>query len=105
MSGWERTLALWNSQLIRKVVGYSGKIIYDLSKPDGTPRKLLDVTRLRSLGWKAKISLREGTTATYAGMWKIPKKRTPSNNASSGGHADIPRSTARAGWKTTRCWR
>ena len=53
------------AELIREVVGYSGKIIYDLSKPDGTPRKLLDVTRLRSLGWKAKISLREGTTATY----------------------------------------
>src|SRR2546425_5618198 len=51
--------------LIREVVGYQGEIVYDSSKPDGTPRKLLDVSRLQALGWKARISLREGVTATY----------------------------------------
>ncbi|MCS7080831.1 MAG: GDP-L-fucose synthase [Chloracidobacterium sp.] len=52
--------------LIREVVGYTGDIVYDTSKPDGTPRKLLDVSRLHALGWRARIPLREGITATYA---------------------------------------
>lgn len=51
--------------LIKEVVGYSGELKFDSSKPDGTPRKLLDVSRLHSLGWKANISLREGLAATY----------------------------------------
>ncbi|MFQ3580300.1 MAG: GDP-L-fucose synthase [Chloracidobacterium sp.] len=52
--------------VIRDVVGYQGDIVYDLSKPDGTPRKLLDVSRLHALGWRARIPLREGIAATYA---------------------------------------
>ncbi len=52
--------------LIRDVVGYAGEIAYDASKPDGTPRKLLEVSRLRALGWRARIPLREGVAATYA---------------------------------------
>jgi GDP-L-fucose synthase len=51
--------------LIRKVSGFSGEIIYDSSKPDGTPRKLLDVSRLQALGWRARISLPEGVRTTY----------------------------------------
>ncbi len=51
--------------MIGEIVGFQGEIRYDASKPDGTPRKLLDVTRLDSLGWQAKISLREGILATY----------------------------------------
>ncbi len=51
--------------LVREIVGYRGEIVYDSSKPDGTPRKLLDVSRLRSLGWEAKTALREGITRTY----------------------------------------
>ena len=51
-----RDLAL----LIKDIIGYEGKIIQDMSKPDGTPRKLMDVSRLHSLGWKATIDLREG---------------------------------------------
>ena len=51
--------------LIQEVVGYEGEVVYDSSKPDGTPRKLLDVSRLNSLGWKAKTGLREGITRTY----------------------------------------
>jgi GDP-L-fucose synthase len=46
-------------------VGYEGEIVFDPSKPDGTPRKLLDVTRLQALGWKPKIGLQEGIAPTY----------------------------------------
>jgi GDP-L-fucose synthase len=47
-------------QMIADYVGYQGKIVYDTSKPDGTPRKLLDVSKINGLGWKAKTSLEEG---------------------------------------------
>jgi GDP-L-fucose synthase len=52
--------------LIVKIVGYQGKITYDTEKPDGTPRKLLDVSRLNSMGWRHKISLEEGLRKTYS---------------------------------------
>lgn len=51
--------------LIGEITGYQGKIINDPSKPDGTPRKLMDVTRLHALGWKAKTPLREGIQSVY----------------------------------------
>ncbi len=54
------------AELIKEVVGYRGDIVFDTSKPDGTPRKLLDVSRLHQLGWRAKIPLREGLAQTYA---------------------------------------
>ena len=53
------------AKLIRDVVGFDGEIKHDLSKPDGTPRKLLDVSRIKSLGWQPKISLEEGIKMTY----------------------------------------
>jgi GDP-L-fucose synthase len=53
------------AQLVKDVVGFSGEIVYDASKPDGTPRKLLDVSKLNALGWKAKIELRDGVASTY----------------------------------------
>lgn len=53
------------AQTIKSVVDYSGIIKYDASKPDGTPRKLLDVSRLSKLGWQAKIDLRQGLERTY----------------------------------------
>lgn len=53
------------AELIRKIVGYEGKITHDLSKPDGMPRKLLDVSRLNKLGWKAKTSLEDGIKKVY----------------------------------------
>lgn len=53
------------AETIKGIVGYEGEIVYDTSKPDGTPQKLLDVTRLHSLGWKANIPLREGISNTY----------------------------------------
>ena len=58
------------AQLIREVVGYEGDIVYDSSKPDGTPRKLLDVSRLCDLGWQAKIPLKEGIEQTYTQFLK-----------------------------------
>jgi GDP-L-fucose synthase len=56
-----RDLAL----LIKDVVGYGGDLVFDSSRPDGTPRKLLDVSRLREAGWSAKVDLREGVGRTY----------------------------------------
>lgn len=53
------------AELIKEIVGFKGEIRRDLSKPDGTPQKLLDVTKLNSLGWKAKISLKDGIKQTY----------------------------------------
>lgn len=53
------------SQLIQKIVGYSGEIKLDPSKPDGTPRKLMDVQKLTNLGWKASISLEEGIAMVH----------------------------------------
>lgn len=54
------------AETIREVVGYAGDIAYDPSKPDGVPRKLLDVTRITALGWQAKIPLLDGLRQTYA---------------------------------------
>jgi GDP-L-fucose synthase len=53
------------ADLVREVVGFKGKIEYDASKPDGTPRKLMDVSKLSESGWEAKTSLREGLTRAY----------------------------------------
>lgn len=53
------------AKLIANIVGYEGKIEHDLSKPDGTPRKLMDVSKINALGWKAKISLEEGIRTVY----------------------------------------
>jgi GDP-L-fucose synthase len=53
------------AQLVREVVGFAGEIVYDATKPDGTPRKLLDVSRLTKLGWQAQISLRQGVEEVY----------------------------------------
>lgn len=51
--------------LIKEIVGFDGELSFDTSKPDGTPRKLMDVNKLNSLGWKAKISLKDGIRSTY----------------------------------------
>jgi GDP-L-fucose synthase len=53
------------ADLVADIVGYKGEIEWDSSKPNGTPRKLLDVSRLHKLGWKAKIALREGIEMSY----------------------------------------
>jgi GDP-L-fucose synthase len=53
------------AELIGKVVGYQGKIVFDTTKPDGTPRKLLDTSKLSALGWKPQVSLADGLRETY----------------------------------------
>ncbi|NOZ10627.1 MAG: GDP-L-fucose synthase [Gammaproteobacteria bacterium] len=63
-SGQEVTIAELAETLCR-VVGFSGRIVFDATKPDGTPRKLLDSSRIRKLGWHAKIGLEEGLHETY----------------------------------------
>jgi GDP-L-fucose synthase len=50
--------------LIKELIGYEGEIVFDSTKPDGMPRKLLDLTRIHSLGWKHSISLRDGLRKT-----------------------------------------
>jgi GDP-L-fucose synthase len=59
------------AEIIKKVVGYEGEIVNDTTKPDGTPRKLLDVTRLHKLGWKHKVGLEEGIRRVYE--WYVGK--------------------------------
>ena len=54
------------AEMIAEVVGFTGRFTYDTSKPDGTPRKLVDVSRLSTLGWTSQVSLREGVERTYA---------------------------------------
>lgn len=54
------------AQMVKEVVGFEGQLEFDTSKPDGTPRKLLDVSRIHALGWKHKIELRDGISEVYA---------------------------------------
>jgi GDP-L-fucose synthase len=58
------------AKIVAEITAFEGKIVYDTSKPDGTPRKLLDVSRLSALGWTAKVSLREGLAKAYADFRK-----------------------------------
>ncbi len=53
------------AETIKRVIGYKGAVVFDPSKPDGTPRKLLDVTKMSALGWQPKVSLEEGIQKTY----------------------------------------
>lgn len=62
------------AQTIADVVGYEGRLTFDVSKPDGTPRKLMDVSHLASLGWSARIGLRDGIERTYA--WYLSERKS-----------------------------
>lgn len=53
------------AELVKEVVGFQGQLVWDSSKPDGTPRKLMDSSKLAGLGWTPKISLKEGLVGTY----------------------------------------
>lgn len=63
------------AETICEVVGYQGRLVYDHSKPDGTLKKLLDVTKINRLGWQAQISLKEGLKQTYADFIQNTKLR------------------------------
>jgi GDP-L-fucose synthase len=58
------------ANMVKEIVGFQGTIEHDLTKPDGTPRKLMDVTKLSSLGWKARIGLEDGIKSVYEGLNK-----------------------------------
>lgn len=73
-SGKEITI-LELAEMVKKVTGYQGKIVMDSSKPDGTPRKLTDISRLKAMGWKPKIDLEEGLKQTYE-WYKTNKAET-----------------------------
>ncbi len=60
------------AEIVARVVGYSGKLVFDTSKPDGTPRKLMDSSRLMALGWVPEISLEDGIRTTY--RWYVENK-------------------------------
>ena len=65
-AGTGRDLAIRElAETVIDVVGFKGELVFDASKPDGTPRKLLDVKRLSEMGWTAKTELREGVELTY----------------------------------------
>jgi len=64
--GWGEDITIGDlARLVSEVVGFTGRLRFDTTKPDGTPRKLLDVTRLSAQGWKPSISLRDGIVSTY----------------------------------------
>lgn len=64
------------AETVARVTGFSGKIEFDASKPDGTPRKLMDSSRLNALGWQAKVSLEEGLSAAYRDFVEIQLPRS-----------------------------
>jgi GDP-L-fucose synthase len=68
------------AELIRTTVGYQGDVAWDSRKPDGTPRKLLDVSRITNLGWKPEISLEDGIRSTYS--WYLDNAATTSTRTS-----------------------
>ena len=70
------------ADLIKDIVGFKGNIHYDRSKPDGTPQKLLDVNKLKALGWQPKIFLRQGIEMTY--RWYVEEGRVPKMPLSTG---------------------
>jgi len=69
--GWGKDISIHDlAILIAEVVGFQGQVMWDPSKPDGTPRKLLDTRKLNSFGWEPKISLEAGIRNTYLGYVK-----------------------------------
>ncbi|MES1195799.1 MAG: NAD-dependent epimerase/dehydratase family protein, partial [Steroidobacter sp.] len=71
--GWGKDLTIHElADIIQHVVGYEGNLIFDTSKPDGTPRKLMDTAKLTSLGWKPGIALEDGIRQTY--QWYCEQK-------------------------------
>jgi GDP-L-fucose synthase len=72
--GWEKDISIEElAILIKKTVDFDGDIVFDTTKPDGTPQKLLDVARMAELGWKAKISLKKGISQVYG--WYLENSR------------------------------
>lgn len=70
-TGEEFTIA-YLAQTIKEVIGFEGDLVFDALKPDGTPRKILDSSRIHSLGWKSRISLRDGLPSAYG--WAVQNR-------------------------------
>jgi GDP-L-fucose synthase len=70
------------AEMIAEIVGFQGRLVYDHSKPDGTPRKLLDVSRLRAFGWEPRTSLREGLKKAYLDFFENIAPQTRSDSVS-----------------------
>ena len=66
--------------IICDVVGFEGELEFDTSRPDGTPQKMLNIARLRSIGWTPNVELRDGLATTYAWFWKILTNCVRPNN-------------------------
>ena len=64
------------AQVIGQTVGYTGNTVFDSSKPDGTPKKLMDSSRLKSLGWQSKVSLEAGLKFAYADFLQNLQRRS-----------------------------
>jgi GDP-L-fucose synthase len=70
--GWGKDITIGElALLIKEIVGFEGRIMFDSSLPDGTPQKLLDISKITQLGWTPRISLREGIENTY--RWCLEK--------------------------------
>ena len=65
------------ARCVARVVGYEGEILFDASKPDGSPRKLLDSSRLQQLGWKPRVDLEQGLALAYADFTARTKAMVP----------------------------
>jgi GDP-L-fucose synthase len=63
------------AELVARIVGFTGELVFDPTKPDGTPRKLLDVSKLRSMKWSPKVALEAGVRATYKWYLAHQKQR------------------------------
>ena len=75
--GWGKDVSILElAQLIKGVVGFEGRLTFDSSKPDGVPRKLLDIARVRALGWQPKVELDEGIKSTYEWFQKVNADRS-----------------------------
>jgi len=69
--GWGEDVSIGElAETVRRVVGYQGPIVFDTTRPDGTPRKLLDVSRMTQLGWRPRIPLEQGLKQTVAWFWE-----------------------------------
>jgi hypothetical protein len=89
------------ARFVADVVGYSGEIAFDTSRPDGAPQKLLDVSRLTALGWRATIPLRQGLLRPMRTSFDGKTRRSPK---AVGGDAGWPRATSRSRPKV-KAWR
>jgi GDP-L-fucose synthase len=71
------------AEMIKRIVGFEGRLVFDTSKPDGTPRKFLDSSRIRKMGWSPTISLEDGLRSTYERFRQSSPTRGLSNTAES----------------------